>query len=91
MTLDLTDDEVAALAQLLRRTIADDPYALSPRLTPLKGDPGEAQSAATAVRTTTAVAGARCAIRGRQTPAPRMKPYRGPPMTLATERRRGSG
>jgi hypothetical protein len=36
MILDLTDDEMAALAQFLRRTIADDPYPLSPRLVPLK-------------------------------------------------------
>jgi hypothetical protein len=36
MVLDLSDDEAAALAQLLRRTIADDPYPLSPRLVPLK-------------------------------------------------------
>ena len=36
MTLDLTDDETAALVQLLRRTIGDDRYPLSPRLAPLK-------------------------------------------------------
>jgi hypothetical protein len=36
MVLDLSDDEAAALAQLLRRTIADDPYPLSPRLVHLK-------------------------------------------------------
>jgi hypothetical protein len=36
MVLDLSDDEAAALAQLLRRTINDDPYPLSPRLGPLK-------------------------------------------------------
>jgi hypothetical protein len=36
MVLDLSDDEVAVLAQLLRRTINDDPYPLSPRLSPLK-------------------------------------------------------
>jgi hypothetical protein len=36
MTLDLTDDEAAALVQLLRRTINDDPYPRAPRLTPLK-------------------------------------------------------
>jgi hypothetical protein len=36
MVLDLSDDETAALAQLLRRTINDDPYPLSPRLSPLK-------------------------------------------------------
>jgi hypothetical protein len=39
MTLDLTDDQTAALAQLLRRTIDDDPYPLSPRLVPLKAIP----------------------------------------------------
>ena len=36
MNLDLTDEEAAALAALLTRTIADDPYPLSPRLRPLK-------------------------------------------------------
>ena len=36
MVLELSDDEAAALAQLLRRTINDDPYPLSPRLAPLK-------------------------------------------------------
>jgi hypothetical protein len=36
MVLDLSDDEAAALSQLLRRTIAGDPYPLSPRLAPLK-------------------------------------------------------
>jgi hypothetical protein len=36
MTLDLTDDEAAALARLLRRTIADDPFPLSPRLSLLR-------------------------------------------------------
>ncbi len=36
MTLDLTDDEMAALTQLLRSTIEDSRYPLSPRLTPLR-------------------------------------------------------
>ena len=36
MVLDLSDGEAAALAQLLRRTINDDPYPLSPRLAPLE-------------------------------------------------------
>jgi hypothetical protein len=36
MTLDLTDDETAALARLLRRTIDEDRYPLSPRLAPLR-------------------------------------------------------
>jgi hypothetical protein len=36
MVLDLSDDEAAALSQLLRRTINDDPYPLSPRLVPPK-------------------------------------------------------
>jgi hypothetical protein len=36
MNLDLSDDEAAALAALLTRTIEDDPYPLSPRLRPLK-------------------------------------------------------
>jgi hypothetical protein len=36
MVLELSDDEAAALAQLLRHAIAGDPYPLSPRLAPLK-------------------------------------------------------
>jgi hypothetical protein len=36
MHLKLSDDETAALASLLTRTIEDDPYPLSPRLGPLK-------------------------------------------------------
>jgi hypothetical protein len=36
MVLDLSDDEAAALSQLLRHTINDDPFPLSPRLAPLK-------------------------------------------------------
>jgi hypothetical protein len=35
MTLDLSDDETAALARLLRRTIDEDCFPLSPRLAPL--------------------------------------------------------
>jgi hypothetical protein len=36
MTPDLTDDETVALAGLLRRTIDENRYPLSPRLAPLK-------------------------------------------------------
>jgi hypothetical protein len=36
MTLDLTDDETAYLAQLLRSTIENSRYPLSPRLAPLR-------------------------------------------------------
>ncbi|MFZ3236359.1 MAG: hypothetical protein WA417_20160 [Stellaceae bacterium] len=36
MTLDLTEDEARALAQLLRRTLEFDPYPMAPRLDPLK-------------------------------------------------------
>jgi hypothetical protein len=36
MQLDLSDDETAALARLLRRTIDEDRYPLSPRLAPLR-------------------------------------------------------
>ncbi len=36
MTLDLTDDEKQALARLLRNTIDEARYPLSPRLVPLK-------------------------------------------------------
>jgi hypothetical protein len=32
MHLDLSDEETAALADLLKRRIADDPYPLSPRV-----------------------------------------------------------
>jgi hypothetical protein len=50
MTLGLTDDEALALAQLLRRTIEDDRYPMSPRLVPLKAilgklDPPKSQPA----------------------------------------------
>jgi hypothetical protein len=76
MVLDLSDDETAALAQLLR------PLPTLAAAGAVEGGPGEAQSGATAVRISAAVAGARRVIRGRQTPAPRMKAYRGPLMTL---------
>jgi hypothetical protein len=36
MTLDLTEDEKLALAALLKRTIEDDRYTLSPRLRHLR-------------------------------------------------------
>jgi hypothetical protein len=36
MTLDLTAEEAAALAALLRRTIADDRYPVSPRIRTLQ-------------------------------------------------------
>ncbi len=36
MMLDLSDDEKHALAELLRRTIEDSRYPLSPRLAPLR-------------------------------------------------------
>ena len=36
MTLDLTDDEAAALAKHLRQAIDDARYPLAPRLDPLK-------------------------------------------------------
>jgi hypothetical protein len=37
MTLDLTEEETAALARLLSRTIDEDRYPLSPRIRLLKG------------------------------------------------------
>jgi hypothetical protein len=37
MMLDLTEEETAALAKLLSRTIDDDRYPLSPRIQILKG------------------------------------------------------
>lgn len=37
MNLDLTDDEKLALVDLLKRTIRDDPYPLSPRIRTLQG------------------------------------------------------
>jgi hypothetical protein len=36
MNLDLTDDEIAALRDLLRRTIEGDRFPLSPRMRPLR-------------------------------------------------------
>jgi len=36
MTLDLTDDETAALVRLLRHAIDEDRYPQSPRLAPLR-------------------------------------------------------
>jgi len=36
MTLDLTDDEAAALARVLRRVIDDDRFPHSPRMAPLR-------------------------------------------------------
>jgi len=36
MTLDLTEEEIEALARLLGRTIKDDHYPLSPRIQTLK-------------------------------------------------------
>ena len=39
--LDLSDDEAAALAKLLTRTIADDRYPLSPRIQTLRGILGQ--------------------------------------------------
>ena len=36
MQLDLTDDELAALTRLLKRTLDTDRFPLSPRLDPLK-------------------------------------------------------
>jgi hypothetical protein len=41
MTLDLTDDETAALVRLLRHAIDEDPYPLWPRLAPLKAIPAK--------------------------------------------------
>jgi hypothetical protein len=37
MTIDLTDDETAALTRLLSQTIDNDRYSLSPRIQTLKG------------------------------------------------------
>jgi hypothetical protein len=59
MNLDLTEEETAALAQLLSRTIDDDKYPLSPRISDAEGhsreDPigasARAAAAAKALRT----------------------------------------
>jgi hypothetical protein len=42
MTLDLTEDEAAALVAHLKHALEYDPFPFAPRLDPLKGDPGEA-------------------------------------------------
>jgi hypothetical protein len=81
MTLDLTDDETAALTRLLRRTINDDPYPLSPRLAPLKAilaklDPDK--PCPELPPPLKSFHGALCEL-----PAPAaMNSYRGPSMTL---------
>ena len=41
MTLDLTNAETAALAALLRHTIAADPFPMVPRPAPFKAIPGK--------------------------------------------------
>ena len=41
MMLDLTEEEIDALAKLLNRTIKDDRYPLSPRIQTLKGVPAK--------------------------------------------------
>jgi hypothetical protein len=45
MTIDLADEETEALARLLRRTIDDDHYPLSPRIQILKAILGKVRSA----------------------------------------------
>jgi hypothetical protein len=65
MVLDLSDDEAAALAQLLRRTINNDPYPLSPRLAPLKAILAKLNPPQPPSANGGAVEGPRCAIRGR--------------------------
>jgi hypothetical protein len=57
-------------------------FPMSPRLAPLKAILAKLDPAADTHGAVAAASSRRCAIRGRQTPPPRMKPYRGPPMTL---------
>ena len=48
MPADLTDDDKAILAELLRETIERDRFPLSPRVRQLQGDPRQARPAGTA-------------------------------------------
>jgi hypothetical protein len=77
MVLDLSDGEAAALAQLLRRTINDDPYQLSPRLAPLKAILARLSPPRPTSEPPPALQG-RDAPSAAQTTTPRMKAYRGP-------------
>ena len=52
MPLDLTDDEKAALIELLRGTIDRDRFPLSPRIRAIAGDPREACAGAAAAECT---------------------------------------
>jgi hypothetical protein len=81
MTLDLTDDEALALAQLLRRTIDDDRYPMTPRLAPFKAISAKLDPPKPLPATPPPLRGRYGTLRG-QASATGMKPYRGPPMTL---------
>jgi len=79
MTLDLTDDETATLAQLLRRAITG--WPLPTVAAPRAPDPGEARTAETPARTSATTQSLHGTLCG-QEQATRMNSYRGPPMTL---------
>jgi hypothetical protein len=53
----LTQDEKTTLAALLRRTIADNRYTLSPRIGTLRGHSGKATAAETGAGTAAAAEG----------------------------------
>jgi hypothetical protein len=69
MTLDLTDDEVAALVKHLRHALEYDPFPFAPRSRPAESDPCQAGSASTQTRTAAALAGERRAAPTRHPPA----------------------
>jgi hypothetical protein len=83
MTLDLTEEETAALAQLLSNTIDADHYPLSPRIQLLKGILAKIRPEATP-RTAPAAEALRAAARWTIPQARLVKSEFGPPMTLGS-------
>ena len=79
--LDFTDDELAALVRLLKRTIEGDRYSTVAAALPAQGDPGEAR-AAKAAGTSPAAQDLCPAARGRPPETAQVTPNKGPPMTL---------
>jgi hypothetical protein len=85
MNLDLTDDETAALAQLLRGTIDEYRYPLSARLAPLKAILTKIEPPMPQPELPPSLKGLYGAFRGLPSPAA------GPPMALETTRQPASG